>query len=168
VKRFNPAALVEHFVAGVNDAGGMWVCPSGKPFTDLAAALQPWAAKVSFGTPGPLERCSLLGRRWFAYCGGAPRDAWKAAAWLGEGAPEEPRRPPAPREVQESAAKARRSEEAKARERDAERRKREEQAVPAPPEVRAKLSALFEQPGSQTRVKSAQEQAEELERMVGE
>lgn len=135
VRRVNPSALVEHFVAGVNEAGGVWTCASGKPFADLAAALQAHAAVEPAPERG-LAVCRALGNRWFAYCDGHPRDAWKAAAWLGEGAPASK---PVPAAVQagDAAAKARRAEEAKMREREQERRRREEEAVPMPSEARA-------------------------------
>ncbi len=103
-----------------------------------------------------MSHSERLGARWFAYCGGAPRDAWKAAAWLSEGGPEKPRQAPQTpaSEAQERAAKARRAEEAKARERDYERKKREEMAAPPPPEA---LAFLRSTPASGTRMRTAED-----------
>jgi hypothetical protein len=137
-RRFPPSILVEGFAAGVNAEGGTWTCGRGKPFVDLAAALQPHAEKSG----GRAEaRCIELGERWANYCGGAPRDAWKAAAWLGEGAPERSR--PAPAQAAEERADAvRRREHARSIERDKERAEIAKFAVGLPPELAATIAAI--------------------------
>lgn len=140
--RRNPAVLVEMFTAGVNEAGAFWVCGRGKPHEDLAAALQPHVA-----AGGDLRATLLsLGRRWLAYCAGAPRDAWKAASWLSEGAPERPRQDTqaAINEAQERAAVRRRAKEAKARE--VEWREQKGRSIAPPPEVAALVAGLFTLP----------------------
>ena len=140
-KRFNPAALVEHFVAGVNEAGGVWTCAGGKPFTDLSAALQPWASKAG----NPLGQVRVLGGRWFAYCGRMPRDAWKAASWLGEGAPERQAKPGEAiplTEAQERRAKALRAESARKRDEEYEREKAS--WGPPTPETMVQMRGLVE------------------------
>jgi hypothetical protein len=166
-RTYNAAVLVDHFTAGVNSEGGVWVCSRGKPWTDLAAALQPHVA--ADGRPGAGTALpKVLGRRWLQYCGGFPRDGFKAAAWLSEGAPEKPRQTAqtAASEAQEAAAKARRAEEAKQRERDHDRRKREELAVPPPPEALALATALAAPSDTRVRARPRNEQLDELEEMA--
>jgi hypothetical protein len=167
-RRFNPAAIVDAFAAGVNEAGGTWTCASGKPFTDLAAALQPHTSRAYGAATGQTKSIPVwmhqLGLRWFAYCAGMPRDAWKAAAWLGEGAPERPRSamPQRPDEAaQDVHERSRAVERRQAPRRDAEYKRRECEAVRAPPEVQAQLNALWS-PASEVRVKTAEEQAATL------
>jgi len=138
--RLNPIVLVEQFVAGVNSAGGVWTASRGKPSADLGAALDPHARRTTARGESPVEICRGLGARWFAFCAGAPRDAWKAAAWLGEGAPEKAGAP-APSDAQ---ALHQRREAAKLRERDQERLKLAQAAVPATAEARAALAELFQ------------------------
>lgn len=167
-RRLNPVALVEHFQAGVNEAGGVWT-PGGRgPCADLAQALQPHATRLH--VPGessiPLERCKALGRRWLAFCGGAPRDAWKAAAWLGEDAPASPRASPA-MAADDAADRARRSREAETRENDRRRTRDLERRSSAPPEALALVASLgrADPPSGVQRVASADEQADELQRL---
>jgi hypothetical protein len=134
-RRLNPVALIDAFSAGVNSEDGVWPTPTGKPSMDLAAALNAHARKA---VDSPTKLVEALGARWFRFCGGAPRDAWKAAAWLGEGAPEKPGAAP----QNDAQAHRERSELAKARERDQERLKRQQEAVRPPPEVLAMANGI--------------------------
>jgi hypothetical protein len=148
-RRFNEAGLVDCFTFGVNEAGGVWTCARGKPHSDLAQALGPHAERWAIDPskpPNMAQMCVRLGARWFAYCGGAPRDAWKAAAWLGEGAPERPRSamPQRPEEAaQDLHERSRAVERRQATKRDAEYERREREAVRAPPEVQRVLTEMF-------------------------
>lgn len=164
-KRFNPGALVEFFVGGVNAAGGVWNCASGKPFTDLGSALQPHVAKAA----NVLGRSHELGEAWFTYCAGAPRDAWKAAAWLGEGAPERPRSKVGAEPTNEReavAVAARRGAEARAREGDRARTRREEQRAPPPAEA-LELLSRWAIPPPAPEPRAADEQLTELAKLGG-
>ena len=138
-KRSNASALVTAFAGGVNGpTGGTWAEPRGKPFSDLADALQLHVvqnereALISM----PLILCRNLGARWTTYCEGLPKSAFAARDWLGEGAPE---RKPNPAETERQTT-LRRNREAAAREKA--RKEDEGRRGPPPPHVAAAMREL--------------------------
>lgn len=93
-ERSNPTALVDMFIDGVNrKVGGTWTVATGKPYGDLARALQVHLDKHRRDSPlfTPMAFLRELGGRWVAYCEGEPEGAFQARDWLGKGAPAEKR-----------------------------------------------------------------------------
>lgn len=178
----NPSVLVDSFVDGVNEASAspVWAAPTGKQFTDLGRALQLHVAAEAKASAMPMPRllCKRLGGRWAAWCEGAPDDAWKAAAWLGKGAPARkpppkvPREPSAPKTCEEcrrptTAGKLctdcrRRSDQAKQREEQNEREK-SSHSGPPPPDVQDRLNGLLRPLPASGKIRKADEQIVELE-----
>jgi hypothetical protein len=84
-------ALVEAFIAGVNETGNDQSVPRGPPLIALGDALRARTRRLP--TAEARTEAAALGRRWPAACGGVPLAHFKAVDWLNEGAPD-PWRPP--------------------------------------------------------------------------